>query len=100
MTDVESLKRLVEICTFDQYGTIVNMQTGLTEVAAPFLKKKGWPGDPDALVTWWRWTRFENSMIDGLPQPRDEGRVNFDGFGKAPLSGVNGSGICPKWKFR
>jgi 2-haloacid dehalogenase len=51
---------------FDQYGTVVDMQKGLTEVAAPYLKKKGWTGRPDAFVTWWRRTHFENSMIDAL----------------------------------
>ena len=29
---------------FDQYGTVVDMQTGLTEAAAPFLAAKGWQG--------------------------------------------------------
>jgi 2-haloacid dehalogenase len=51
---------------FDQYGTVVDMQKGLTEVAAPYLKAKGWTGRPDAFVTWWRRTHFENSMIDAL----------------------------------
>src|SRR5215469_12185184 len=51
---------------FDQYGTIVDMQSGLTEAAAPFLRKKGWSGNPNSFVTWWRRTHFENSMIDAL----------------------------------
>jgi 2-haloacid dehalogenase len=51
---------------FDQYGTVVDMQSGLTEIAAPFLKSKGWAGNPSAFVTWWRRTHFENSMIDAL----------------------------------
>jgi 2-haloacid dehalogenase len=66
MSDVETLKRSIKVCMFDQYGTVVDMQSGLTEVAAPFLKGKGWPGDPSAFVTWWRRTHFENSMIDAL----------------------------------
>ena len=37
---------------FDQYGTVVDMQKGLTEVVAPYLKGKGWNGRPDAFVTW------------------------------------------------
>ena len=53
---------------FDQYGTVVDIQCGLTEVAAPFLKAKGWPGNPSSFVTWWRRTHFENSMIDALLQ--------------------------------
>ena len=51
---------------FDQYGTVVDMQKGLTEAAAPYLRAKGWKGRPDAFVTWWRRTHFENSMIDAL----------------------------------
>jgi 2-haloacid dehalogenase len=51
---------------FDQYGTIVDMQTGLTEVAKPYLEAKGWKGNPNSFVTWWRRTHFENSMIDAL----------------------------------
>ena len=53
---------------FDQYGTVVDMQTGLTEAVTPYLRGKGWTGDPRALVTWWRRTHFENSMIDALLQ--------------------------------
>jgi 2-haloacid dehalogenase len=62
----EQLKKQVKVCMFDQYGTVVDMQTGLTEVATPYLKGKGWNGRPDAFVTWWRRTHFENSMIDSL----------------------------------
>jgi 2-haloacid dehalogenase len=51
---------------FDQYGTVVDMHSGLTEVAAPFLKSKGWTGNANSFVTWWRRTHFENSMIDAL----------------------------------
>ena len=66
MTDAESLKRDVKILVFDQYGTVVDMQTGLTEIAAPFLKTAGWDGSAHRFVTWWRRTHFENSMIDAL----------------------------------
>jgi 2-haloacid dehalogenase len=66
MSDVDSLRRSIKVCMFDQYGTVVDMQSGLTEAAAPFLKKKGWSGDPNSFVTWWRRTHFENSMIDAL----------------------------------
>jgi 2-haloacid dehalogenase len=51
---------------FDQYGTVVDMQKGLTEIAGPFLHAKGWTGKPGSFVTWWRRTHFENSMIDAL----------------------------------
>jgi 2-haloacid dehalogenase len=68
MTDPEELKGSVSVCMFDQYGTIVDMQGGLREVAAEFLRAKGWSGDPNAFVTWWRRTHFENSMIDALLQ--------------------------------
>ncbi len=60
------LKRDIRALAFDQYGTIVDMQKGLTEVVTPFLKGKGWAGKPDSFVTWWRRTHFENSMIDAL----------------------------------
>jgi len=62
----EELKQTIKVCMFDQYGTVVDMQSGLMEVAAPFLKAKGWPGNPNSFVTWWRRTHFENSMIDAL----------------------------------
>lgn len=62
----ETIKSEVKICMFDQYGTVVDMQGGLTKIAAPFLEKKGWKGDPNSFVTWWRRTHFEDSMIDAL----------------------------------
>ena len=62
----ESIRNTVKVCMFDQYGTVVDMQGGLTLIAGPFLKKKGWKGDPNSFVTWWRRTHFENSMIDAL----------------------------------
>lgn len=66
MTTLAELKRGTWVVMFDQYGTVVDMQKGLTEIAAPFLKAKGWEGDPGSFVTWWRRTHFENSMIDAL----------------------------------
>ena len=60
------LKREIKVLAFDQYGTIVDMQTGLTETMTPFLKQKGWDGKPNDFFTWWRRTHFENSMIDAL----------------------------------
>jgi len=62
----QALKDRIKVCMFDQYGTVVDMQKGLTEVVTPYLKAKGWSGRPDAFVTWWRRTHFENSMIDAL----------------------------------
>ena len=66
MSGLEQVKQSINVCMFDQYGTIVDMQTGLTELVTPFLKKKGWNGNPNSFVTWWRRTHFENSMIDAL----------------------------------
>jgi 2-haloacid dehalogenase len=66
MTDAQTIKSTVQVCMFDQYGTVVDMQTGLVEAATPFLRAKRWPGNPNAFVTWWRRTHFENSMIDAL----------------------------------
>jgi 2-haloacid dehalogenase len=61
-----ALKTKIRVCMFDQYGTVVDMQRGLTEAVTPYLRAKGWNGRPDAFVTWWRRTHFENSMIDAL----------------------------------
>ena len=60
------LRRETKVVLFDLYGTVVDMQAGLTEAATPYLKKKGWDGAPHRFVTWWRRTHFENSMIDSL----------------------------------
>jgi 2-haloacid dehalogenase len=66
MTPAGDLKASIKVCMFDQYGTIVDMQSGLTEAAKPYLEAKGWKGNPNSFVTWWRRTHFENSMIDAL----------------------------------
>jgi 2-haloacid dehalogenase len=66
MAHADELKASIKVCMFDQYGTVVDMQGGLTGVAAPYLKAKGWTGNPNSFVTWWRRTHFENSMIDAL----------------------------------
>jgi len=68
VTSTDQLKKIVKVCMFDQYGTVVDMQSGLTEIATPYLKSKGWKGNPHSFVTWWRRTHFENSMIDALLQ--------------------------------
>src|SRR5215469_8403437 len=86
---LDVLRRETKVLTFDQYGTIVDMQQGLTEVVTPFLKRKGWDGKPNNFVTWWRRTHFENSMIDALSllgcrsrvghqhQPKEGSHVGF-----------------------
>jgi 2-haloacid dehalogenase len=66
MTDIDMLKREVKVLVFDQYGTVVDMQGGLTEVVAAYFKEKNADVDPGRFVTWWRRTHFENSMIDSL----------------------------------
>ena len=66
MNKADSIKKQIKVVMFDQYGTVVDMQQGLTEFAAPYLKHKGWSGNPGSFVTWWRRTHFENSMIDAL----------------------------------
>ena len=66
MRTLEELQTTVQLCMFDLYGTIVDMQSGLTEAVRPYLQAKGWQGEPSRLVTWWRRTHFENSMIDAL----------------------------------
>jgi len=83
MTATETIKHDVTICMFDLYGTVVDMQTGLTRAATPYLKSKGWPGDPARLVTWWRRAHFENSMIDALLQRR---HIPYREIGRISLS--------------
>ena len=81
----EILKREVKVLAFDQYGTIVDMQGGLTKIATPFLEAKGWKGSPSSFVTWWRRTHFENSMIDGL---LDRGHTPYRQIGHRAVSNV------------
>ena len=66
MTDIDMLKREVKALVFDQYGTVVDMQGGLTEVVTAYFTEKAVDVDPNRFVTWWRRTHFENSMIDSL----------------------------------
>jgi 2-haloacid dehalogenase len=85
MERTEILEREIKALAFDQYGTIVDMQKGLTEAATPFLKKKGWDGSPNSFVTWWRRTHFENSMIDAL---LDRGHTPYRQIGHRAVSHV------------
>lgn len=82
-TPVEELKRTVEVLSFDLYGTVVDMQKGLTEFAAPYLRGKGWRGDPSSFVTWWRRTHFESSMIDAL---LDRGHTPYREIGRRAVT--------------
>ena len=82
---IEILKREIKILTFDQYGTIVDMQKGLTDMVTPFLKGKGWSGNPNQFVTWWRRTHFEDSMIDSL---LDRGHTSYRQIGHRAVSQV------------
>src|SRR5262245_24141870 len=81
----EILKREIKALALDQYGTIVDMQTRLTEAVAPFLKRKGWAGGSGRFVTWWRRTHFENSMIDALI---DRGHTPYRQIGHRAVSYV------------
>ena len=57
----------VSTVMFDFYGTVVDMQGGLIEAITPYLAEKGYTANPASrVVTWWRRTHFENSMIDAL----------------------------------
>jgi 2-haloacid dehalogenase len=71
------------VLSFDLYGTIVDMQAGLTAAVTPYLAGKGWTGRPEALVTWWRRTHFENSMIDALI---DRGHTPYREIGRRALA--------------
>jgi 2-haloacid dehalogenase len=62
-TDLTGVKALM----FDFYGTVVDMQSSLTKAITAYLEAKNYTDQPpDRLVTWWRRTHFENSMIDAL----------------------------------
>jgi 2-haloacid dehalogenase len=79
------LKREIKALAFDQYGTVVDMQKGLTEAVTPFLQNKGWQGSPNSFVTWWRRTHFQNSMIDAL---LDRGHTPYRQIGHRAVSYV------------
>jgi 2-haloacid dehalogenase len=81
----ELLRRDIKALAFDQYGTIVDMQKGLTQAVTPFLRRKGWDGAPERFVTWWRRTHFENSMIDALC---DRGHTPYREIGHRAVSYV------------
>jgi 2-haloacid dehalogenase len=77
--------RDIKVLAFDQYGTIVDMQSGLTAFVTPFLEAKGWRGKPGSFVTWWRRTHFENSMIDALC---DRGHTPYRTIGERAVAYV------------
>jgi 2-haloacid dehalogenase len=85
MEQPQILKREIKVLAFDQYGTVVDMQKGLTEAVTPFLAAKGWPGKPGSFVTWWRRTHFENSMIDAL---LDRGHTPYRQIGHRAVAHV------------
>ena len=63
----QSLDTGVSTVMFDFYGTVVDMQGGLIAAVTPYLAEKGYTANPASrVVTWWRRTHFENSMIDAL----------------------------------
>ena len=65
-TVIDIVRRETKVLAFDFYGTVVDIQSGLTDAARQLLERKGWHGDPSSFVTWWRRTHFEDSMIDAL----------------------------------
>ncbi len=81
----EQLRRETKVLVFDKYGTVVDMQQGLTDAVTPFLENKGWSGRPHSFVTWWRRTHFENSMIDALC---DRGHTPYREIGHRAVSHV------------
>jgi 2-haloacid dehalogenase len=85
MDSPKVLRREITTLVFDQYGTIVDMQSGLVAAVTPFLEKKGWAGDPNKFVTWWRRTHYENSMIDALC---DRGHTPYRQIGHRAVSFV------------
>src|SRR5258708_10714792 len=85
MATPEALRRDIKALASGQDGTIVDMQKGLTEAVTPFLERKGWPGNPNSFVTWWRRTHFENSMIDALC---DRGHTPYRQIGERAVAYV------------
>ena len=85
MASSDILRREIKALAFDQYGTVADMQKGLTEAVTPFLKRKEWEGSPNSFVTWWRRTHFENSMIDALC---DRGHTPYREIGHRAVSYV------------
>jgi 2-haloacid dehalogenase len=81
--NVAELKTFVQVLTFDLYGTVVDMQGGLTDAVTPYLQAKGWTGRPHSFVTWWRRTHFENSMIDALI---DRGHTSYREIGRRAVT--------------
>ena len=84
-TEPGLLRREVTTLMFDQYGTVVDMQGGLTGMATPFLAGKGWRGGAHHFVTWWRRTHFEDSMIESLC---DRGHTSYRQIGHRAVSQV------------
>ncbi len=82
---LDIIRRETRALVFDLYGTVVDMQSGLTEAVKPFLAKKGWTGNPSSFVTWWRRTHFEDSMIDAL---LDRGHTPYRQVGHRAVSQV------------
>lgn len=82
---LDIIRREIKALVFDLYGTVVDMQSGLTEAVTPFLSKKGWTGKPSSFVTWWRRTHFEDSMIDAL---LDRGHTPYRQIGHRAVSQV------------
>ena len=66
MSEIGHIRAQCHTLMFDLYGTLVDAQGGLTRAVTPYLLRKAWDGRPDALVTRWRRTHFEASLIDAL----------------------------------
>jgi 2-haloacid dehalogenase len=84
-TVIDILRRETKVLVFDLYGTVVDIQSGLTEAVTPFLQRKGWCGNPSSFVTWWRRTHFEDSMIDAL---LDRGHTPYRQIGHRAVAQV------------
>ena len=85
MASPDILRQEITVLVFDLYGTVVDMQSGLTQAVSPFLVGRGWAGEPHRFVTWWRRTHFENSMIDALC---DRGHTSYRQIGHRAVSYV------------
>src|SRR5947208_14438378 len=85
METPEVLRREIKALAIDHDGTMRDRLKGLTEAVTPFLKGKGWAGNANSFVTWWRRTHFENSMIDALC---DRGHTPYRQIGQRSVAYV------------
>ena len=66
MVHADDVRASIKVCMFRPIRYRGRHADRIDRGRSPFLTAKGWQGDPNSFVTWWRRTHFENSMIDAL----------------------------------